>query len=271
MDENVLLPDRGETVAAMFADAFGEARVVGRELQIVARDGDNLGDLVDGERTGQHADAVRRNAKLAGDEFAEFLGNLAVELDADHRAAAPSLQRGLEQLDEILGLLLDLDIAVADDPERAGALHLVAGEKLADEQAHRLLDRDEAHMGLAVRQPDEPLQGGRQAQQGRHLLAFLQIAQLQRDREAEIGNERKGMRRVDGKRRQDRKYLFEKMVLQPGQFVLQQLIRGDGLDALLLQEKRSDRPGSSADPPAAGPLRPEAVRVAAPVCARRGS
>ena len=87
---------------------------------------------------------VDGNAKFAGDELAQRFRHLAVELDADHRSAAAALQRRLEQAHQILGLFLDLDIAVADDAERARALHLVAGEELADEQADRLLQRDEA-------------------------------------------------------------------------------------------------------------------------------
>ena len=70
----------------------------------------------------QHADAVGRHAELAGDEVAQFRRHLAVELDADHRTAAAALQRRLEEAHQILGLFLDLDIAVADDAERAGAL-----------------------------------------------------------------------------------------------------------------------------------------------------
>ncbi len=34
----------------MLADALGEARVVGRELQVVARHRDDLGNLVDRQR-----------------------------------------------------------------------------------------------------------------------------------------------------------------------------------------------------------------------------
>ena len=89
---------------------------------------DDLGDLVERQRPGQHADAVGRHAELAGDEVAQFVRHLAVELDADHRTAAAALQRRLEEADQILGLFLDLDIAVADDAERAGALDLVARE-----------------------------------------------------------------------------------------------------------------------------------------------
>ena len=144
VDDDVLLADRREAVAAMLADALGKTRIVGRELQIVARHGDDLRDLVERQRAVQHADAARRHAELAGDEIAQFRRHLLVELDADHRTAAAALQRRLEEAHQIFGLFLDLDIAVADEAERAGALDLVAREQLADEQADRFLERDEA-------------------------------------------------------------------------------------------------------------------------------
>ena len=110
------------------------------------------------------------HTEFARHEVAQFLRHLAVELDADHRTAAAAFQRCLEQLDQILRLFLDLDIAVADDAECSGTLDLVTREQLADEQADRLLDRNEAHIRLAVGQPDETPQRRRQAQQRRHAL-----------------------------------------------------------------------------------------------------
>ena len=34
VDDQVLLPDRGEAVAAMIADALGKARIVGHEFEV---------------------------------------------------------------------------------------------------------------------------------------------------------------------------------------------------------------------------------------------
>ena len=66
------------------------------------------------------------------------------------------LQRGLEHLDEILGLLLHLDVAVADDAEGAEALDLVIREQAADEQADGVLQRHEADAADDVGQAHEP-------------------------------------------------------------------------------------------------------------------
>ncbi|SPU60315.1 Uncharacterised protein [Brucella melitensis] len=58
---------------------------------------------------------------------------------------------------------------------------------------------------------------------------------LQGDGKAQIGNERKRMRRVDGKRRQDREDRFQKMVFQPFLFVFRQGGRANDLDIFLFQ------------------------------------
>ena len=60
-------------------------------------------------------------------------------------AAAPALQRGFEQADQILGLFLDLDVAVAQDAEGALAGDGEAREQPVEEQADRGLEREEAH------------------------------------------------------------------------------------------------------------------------------
>ena len=119
VDDDVLLADRREAVAAMVADAFGKTRIVGREFQIVARHGDQFRHLVDRKQPVQHADPAWRDAEFQGDEIAQFRRYLIVEFDADHRTAPSPLQCGLEELHQIFRLFGDLDIAVADQPERA--------------------------------------------------------------------------------------------------------------------------------------------------------
>ncbi len=64
------------------------------------------------------------DVQRAGDELAQVVRHGSLGLEADHRAAAAALQRGFEMADEILGLFLDLEVAVADDAE--GALPLTS-------------------------------------------------------------------------------------------------------------------------------------------------
>ena len=49
VDDDVLLPDRGEAVAAMVADALRKARRVGHELQVRPVERDELGQFVEAE------------------------------------------------------------------------------------------------------------------------------------------------------------------------------------------------------------------------------
>ena len=58
-----------------------------------------------------------RAAELVAQHRAERLGHARFELEPDHPAAPPALDRVGEVADEILGLLLDLDVAVAQHAE----------------------------------------------------------------------------------------------------------------------------------------------------------
>ena len=133
-------------------------------------------------------------------------------------AAAAPLERGLEQPHQVFRLFQDFDFGIADDAKCAEPLDRIAGKQLADEKAGDALDRDQprrtAFAGL--RQAHEALDAVGHADQRVHRLAVLGARQLQGDREAEIGNERKRMRRIDGERRQQREDVAEEIVLEPG-------------------------------------------------------
>ncbi len=74
----------------------------------------------------------------------QTLGHPGLELQPDDAAAPAALDRGAEVADEIFGLLLDLDVAVADDPEGAAAKNLVFREKIVDFAADQRLERNVA-------------------------------------------------------------------------------------------------------------------------------
>ena len=123
VDDEVLLPDRGEAIAAMLADALGEARVVGRELEVrpverrraaTVRSAPSMPSTTKVVVGGDVELARRRTARSASGMRASTSSRMT-------DAAAALLQRRLEQADEILGLFLDLEVAVADDPEAADA------------------------------------------------------------------------------------------------------------------------------------------------------
>ena len=66
------------------------------------------------------------------DHFLQVGRSVGGELQPDHPAAAAALDRAAEVADQILGFFLDLDVAVADQPERAGVDLLEAGEELVE-------------------------------------------------------------------------------------------------------------------------------------------
>src|SRR4051794_3347863 len=107
------------------------------------------------------------------------------DLKADDDAEAALLQHGLEDAYEVLRLLLDVEIGIADDAEGAGALDLVAGEKLDDEQRNSVVQRDEAVQPLAreIGQLDEAVDLGGHADQRVELAPVALALQRQGDGE----------------------------------------------------------------------------------------
>ena len=146
-------------------------------------------------------------------------------------AAPPALQRRFEQPHEILGLLLDFDVAVAQDAEHALADHREAGEEVIEIEPDHLLERQEAHR--LAGQPDEAVERAGNEQQRLHPVAVAGPAQLQRQAQAEIGDEGKGMRRIDGERRQHREDLAHEALFEPGAVFGPQLLGPDHRDARL--------------------------------------
>src|SRR5690606_23176544 len=152
--DDILFTYGREAIAAMLADALRKAWIVGRIFQVVARNGDNLRNLAERQRTLDDADAVACNPKLSRHEFTQAFRHAAVEFDADDRTAPTALQRGLKQTHQIFGFFLDLDVAVADDLEGARTLDLVTGEQTSDIETDHILKRNEPNAGLAIRQAD---------------------------------------------------------------------------------------------------------------------
>src|SRR5690606_12193887 len=143
VDDDVLFTDCRETIATTVTNPFWKARIIRNELQIIARKRYDFRDLVDRQGGMHDRNAALRNAQLHCHKIAERLGNLVIEFNADHLPTPPPLQRAFKEANEILGLFLDLDIAVTNDTERSRTLDLIAWEELADEQLDRIFQWDE--------------------------------------------------------------------------------------------------------------------------------
>ena len=128
VDDQILLPDRREAIAAVLADAFGKAGNERREFQVGPIERDQTRQFVQTEHAVDQHDAGREHVDVAGDELAQALGHAGFDLQADDRTAPAQLQRALIEANEVLGLFLDFDVAVANDPETALPDDLIAGE-----------------------------------------------------------------------------------------------------------------------------------------------
>ena len=172
MDDQVLLPDRGEDIAAMVAHPLGMARHVGHEFEVGPVEPGELRELVHRQHAVDQKHLVVGGGKRLLHEAAQRFRHLGFHLEPDHRTPPPPLQRGLEQADQIFGLFLDFEFGVADDAEGALALDGVAGEQAADEQAGGLFQRDQVHRAvLAGGHADEAVDLAGHADQRVHRLA----------------------------------------------------------------------------------------------------
>jgi hypothetical protein len=141
VDNDILGADRRETIAAMFADAFGETRAVWLEFEVGAvavnqrrQRGDaneavNLGD----DRLVPHHLFAQNGGQVGG--------HVGVHFEQDHAPAPPPPDRGAEQAHQILGLFLDFNVAVADDAEGALRAYGEAREQNVAEHFDHRFDR----------------------------------------------------------------------------------------------------------------------------------
>ena len=92
VDDDVLLADRREAVAAMVADALGEARDEGLELEVGPLVEDQEARVRIADEAGAFDDGIAVDVEFLGDEFTQRRRRRGIDLHADHRAAAAALQ-----------------------------------------------------------------------------------------------------------------------------------------------------------------------------------
>ena len=230
VDEDILGPDRRETIAAEIPDALGRTRVVRLEQQVRALVVDQLADIGEAEKPVDFEDILLRHLQFLDHELAQAGGHCRIDRKFDHMAAPPPFQRGFEQGDQIFGFFLDLDVAVPDRPEMAARLHFEIREQMMEHQPDQIFQSYIARR--FARQPDEAGKLVGQAHQRIEGLAVVRPRQFQRDGEAQIRDEGEGMGGIDRDRRQDRKHFFHEMVVEPGEVGGIQRIGIDHVDAV---------------------------------------
>ncbi len=223
MDNQILVADGGEAITAEIADALGEARIEGHELEVREIIHDQFVDVGDAENAVDAEDVGFLHAGLSGHESAQRIGNAGIELKADDVAAAPPLQRAFEHAHQVFGLFFDFDVAVPQDPETALRLDLEAGEQVVQEHAHHVFQADEAHAG--ARQPREAADVGRQRDEPLQRFGVFAVRQFERDGESLVGKEGKRMRRIDCERGQKREDMGHEGAFQPVALLRRKIVR----------------------------------------------
>ena len=197
----------------MILHPFRHARREGRPLQVAAAVQHQFAHVGHAQQALDLDGGVGADAQFLHDHAAQPVGRARRDLQPHDLAPAAALQRGLELAHQVLGLVLKLQVAVAQHAEAAMADVPIAGEQRRQVHQQQVF---QPHETLPARQGDEPRELGRDRQKRLHLPPVGFPRQFQRQAEAGVGDEGKWMRRVDGQRRQDREHLLGEMLAQEG-------------------------------------------------------
>src|SRR5215217_2994213 len=85
VDDDVLLPDRRETIAALLPDSLGKSGIVGLELEVRPVESDELGELVQPKHALDHKGFVDADLEFLGNEGAQVLRHRGFRADSKSR------------------------------------------------------------------------------------------------------------------------------------------------------------------------------------------
>ena len=241
MDDDVLGPDGVETVAAEVADALREAWREGLEEKVRPVVDDQLPQIREAEFPIDGGDVVGVDAQTVHQQAAQFAGHGPVDNEIDDAAPPALFQGALEVTDQILGFLVDLDLAVANDAEEPELQETEARKQAFEMHAHGLFQWQEP-VALARGQADEAVGLLGQADNGVDRLVEPEAVKLENQSEPEIGDERERVGRVDGHRRQQGQDLVVEPFGQPLPFASRKVALLDDRDALVAEFAAQLRP-----------------------------
>ena len=128
----------------------------------------------------------------------------ARDLDPDDVAEAAALQFELDRLEQVVGLVRDLEVSVSRDTKDRSLENLHAGEEPVEEVRDRRLERQHPP---ALADREEAWQPFGHLHAGEALLARLGVAGEDAEAEREAGDVREGLAGADAERGQDREDL----------------------------------------------------------------
>ena len=154
----------------------------------------------------------------------------ASDLDADDVPEAAAAELELDRLQQVVGLVRQLEVGIARDPEGGPLDDLHARKEQRQEvrdcvlhrhEAPTVAESKEARQHLGHLDPREPL------------LRALRIARQDPERERETGDVRERLAGADAERREDREDVAGKAALELVELLLVQVVDSDDLDAVL--------------------------------------
>ena len=178
VDDEILGSDRGEAIPAQFPDPLRKPGVIGPELEIRALDAGDLLQIAQARHTvvKHHVFGIDRQA--VDDHRPEVVGDAGVDGEMDGDTPAPLLQRRLEAAHQVLGLFVDLEVGIANDPEPGEFTDLEAGKDPVEKERYHIVLEHEAR--VLAGQPHKPFKPLRQGDQRLQALAFPRAADVQR-------------------------------------------------------------------------------------------
>ena len=239
VDDKILFSNCSKTITAMFADALRKPRIERDELQGWTIKVDELGKIRKRQKPGNRKYRFSRDMKLVDDEIAYTLGHRCLNLEPDNRATTALLKRRFEEPDEILGLLLDFEVRIPNNPEDTKPFHRITGKQPLDKKTDDLLEKNKTrHRSTRnIRESDKTIHRIWQPDQGVQSPPVRYPHQQEGERKPEIGDKWKWMRRINRKRRQDWKYMVQKVTFQPRFVVLSEIAAFYDRNACLRQKK----------------------------------
>ena len=197
----------------MLGDPLGKTRAIRRKFEVGTVDLDQLRQVDDADEAPALTHQRGRRDEPGADLFLKIDRGVGGEFESDDPPPPTALDRRPEIANQILGILLDLDVAVAQQPERARRDLAEPREDHPEMGEDDIVDGDEAR--ALAGQLDEPLERRGDHQQFGHRLVAALGFECEDQAQSQVGDERERVRRVDRLRGQHGQDLLAEMALEP--------------------------------------------------------
>ena len=182
-------------------------------------------------------DLVGRCAEPLAEPLEHAARRRARDLHPDDVAEAPAPQLELHRLEQVVGLVRDLEVRVSRDAKDRSLENLHARKEPVEEVSDHVLERQQP---AAVADREEPRQAFGNLDAGEALLARLGVAGEHAEAQRKAGDVREGLTGADSEGRQDREDLALEALLE-----VRELVGIESLDLRdhdpLIRERRTER------------------------------